>query len=340
LQKEIEIDRLVRNKAGISFTNWEFFIRNSELNYYQEEKSKRDEIYKMLKNKISELKKDNPKEYKKMLKTELFGSQISVYKIRSDSLIPPQHHFNLYLKAIKSEAELDQYYIRQNRHFEKLISSTKHQVDILKKMTKTPRRFEVYESRNFKKYYDNYSELQKIVTEESSKNESARTKEEEEKVIKKYELYKAMIEHEKKSMINIGGEIKIRLKEKGIDLKNMKPEEYVSILDKIFTETQKEIILGENHFNDEFLINNKTNPLSISERKAIKIESLKEILEMNEKRIDEFQQNKNKHIEDELRNEKYFELVKRHKDRQVRKNNKPDLSDIEKYGDVEKLRRI
>lgn len=163
--------------SGKNFTEWELFLRTNELKTYKAEKEKRDAVYIHLKEKIKEIKESSKgdqqvdKIIRERMKSYLFGNKFPVYKLEQDALLPQQHYIQLYIKATKSEVELDTLYKTTDSYMKYLISQTQQQIDILKEMMMNRKLNEKYEKKYFTRYYSNYSDLEKKLEDDISVEE-------------------------------------------------------------------------------------------------------------------------------------------------------------------------
>lgn len=335
----------MKNKSGLNFSQWEYFIRTRELRLYTEEKEKRDRIYKKLKDKFTELKQTSPSDYQKEMRRHLFGSEISIYKMRCDYLIPPQHFFQLYLKAARSENELDEFYNRSIIYFKDLIKRSKNQVVLLEEILRHPKKSQKYEKLNFSRYYSRLDEELFALKKENKSEEKLTEKDERKNLLNRYSVIKAFTNENEKSKNYIEKIIFESLQEKGYDMANISTEQLNSIISSI--DIQQQIAIMEENHSDRLngvvsYERDLESNLTRAEKKYLTEDYYKAVLaDLNSGGIvEEFEGVKSKFKEEKIRNEKYFELLKKYNDRQVRKKDKADISEIEKYGDVEKFRRL
>jgi hypothetical protein len=136
----------------------------NELKVLLKEKETRDEVYKIIKNKIKSLKETSGKLMtEEEIKIALFGDNLPLMKLQQDATIPPQHYFNLYLKAAQGEAELDRFYKKSDSYLKYSIKQAQEQMEIQRSIMEDRKLSKKYEKRNFTNYYDNYKEdLEKI----------------------------------------------------------------------------------------------------------------------------------------------------------------------------------
>jgi hypothetical protein len=318
-----------------------------------EEKERRDKIYKTLKDKFKELKETSPVDYQKEMKKYLFGSEISLYKMRCDYLIPPQHYFQLYLKAARSEGQLDEFYNRQNIYFTEVIKRTKNQITLLEEILRHPKRSEKYEKLNFSRYYSKLNDDLLQLREEKTSEDITKEKEERKELLNRYGLMKALNFESEKSQHNFEKILFEKLQENGYDMSNLDMIDLVDAMKSLNIQQRIEIMQNDekNSYSTKKgnLDLNATIPyetnfenyLTRSEKKYLNDDYLNNMNDENVQTIyQSFEQVKSKYNEDKIRNKKYFELLKKHNDRQVKKKDRADLSEIEKYGDVEKFRRL
>lgn len=136
----------------------------NELQILIKEKETRDEIYKIIKNKIKSIKATSGKLMtEEEIKIALFGENLSLMKLQQDATIPPQHYFNLYLKAAQGESELDRFYKKSDSYLKYSIKQVQEQIKIQRGIMEDKKLSKAYEKRNFTNYYENYKEdLEKI----------------------------------------------------------------------------------------------------------------------------------------------------------------------------------
>jgi hypothetical protein len=131
----------------------------NELKVLIKEKETRDEVYKIIKNKIKSLKETSGKLMtEEEIKIALFGDNLPLMKLQQDATIPPQHYFNLYLKAAQGEAELDRFYKKSDSYLKYSIKQAQEQMEIQRSIMEDRKLSKKYEKRNFTNYYDNYKE--------------------------------------------------------------------------------------------------------------------------------------------------------------------------------------
>jgi hypothetical protein len=196
----------------------------NELKILIKEKETRDEIYKIIKNKIKSLKATSGKLMtEEEIKIALFGENLSLMKLQQDASIPPQHYFNLYLKAAQGEAELDRFYKKSDSYLKYSIKQVQEQIEIQRRIMEDKKLSKTYEKRNFTNYYDNYKEdLEKI----NKFNE-----ENIERIEEVHNYKKALAQSRQTQFKEIAAaaqfykEVDIYIKKKGYDVYNLTQEE-------------------------------------------------------------------------------------------------------------------
>lgn len=196
----------------------------NELKILIKEKETRDEIYKIIKNKIKSLKATSGKLMtEEEIKIALFGENLSLMKLQQDASIPPQHYFNLYLKAAQGEAELDRFYKKSDSYLKYSIKQVQEQIEIQRRIMEDKKLSKTYEKRNFTNYYDNYKEdLEKI----NKFNE-----ENIERIEEVHNYKKALAQSRQAQFKEIAAaaqfykEVDIYIKKKGYDVYNLTQEE-------------------------------------------------------------------------------------------------------------------
>jgi hypothetical protein len=310
---------------------------------------RRGKIYKKLKDKIKELKQISPVDYQKEMKIYLFGSEISLYKMRCDHLIPPQHYFQLYLKAAKSESHLDEFYNRSHIYFKQLIDRTKNQIYLLEEILRHPRKSQKYEKMNFTRYYSRLNEDLMKLREENKSEEKIKEGEKRKELLNHYGMMKAFAAESDKSQHNLEKILFDKLKENGHDMSNVNMGQLMEVMKSM--NLQQRIEIFETEENNKMRTENISGALSYetnfenyltrAEKKYIGNNFFNDFEDENVESIaKDFEEVKAKFTEEKIRNKKYFELLKKHNDRQVRKKNRADISEVEKYGDVDKFRRL
>ncbi len=346
-EKEREDYLQVKSKSGLNFSFWEHFIRTRELKSYTDEKEKRDTIYKKLKEKIKELKQISPVDYQKEMKRHIFGSEISLYKMRCDYLIPPQHHFQLYLKAARSENDLDEFYNRSMIYFNDIISRTKNQIRLLEDIMRQPKKYQKYEKLNFTRYYSRLDEELRALRNENKSEEKIKEREERKELLNKYGMMKAFALESEKSQNNLEKTLFGRLQENGNDMSNLTLDQLNDVMNQIDLQQRVEVLENNSKRGDNIngyvsYDTNFENYLTRAEKKYFDKDYFKSFADEEhvEEIANEFETVKAQYKEEKIRNSKYFELLRKYNDRQIRKKNRADISEIEKYGDVEKFRRL
>jgi hypothetical protein len=314
------------------------------LKSYKEELERRDKIYKELKEKLKELKIISPVDYQKEMKRNLFGNEVSVYKMRCDYLIPPQHYFQLYLKAAKSETQLDEFYNRSNTYFKEIIRRTKNQIRLLEEILRHPKKSQKYEKLNFNRYYSKFTEDVLANMKEEKTEEKIEEKKERKNLLNRFGILKAFELESEKSQINLEKNIFKRLQENGYDMTNITKEQLIEVFNTIDLQQKIQMMEGNENKMNGFLSyeTDFMNYLTQSEKKYLNEDTYSSVVqdEKFEDMMDEFEGVKAKYKEEKIRNAKYFDLLKKYNDRQIKKKNRVDLSEIEKYGDVEKFKRL
>ena len=256
--------------------------------------------------------------------------------MRCDYLIPPQHYFQLYLKAARSENELDEFYNRSIVYFKDLIKRTKNQVGLLEEILRHPKKSQKYEKLNFSRYYTRLDEEMMALKKENKSEEKLKEKEERKTLLNRYSMIKAFAKENEKSQNVIEKIIFEKFQEKGYNMSNISTEQLNSIMSSIEIQQQMAIMEDKNSNRLNGVLSYESDlesNLTRAEKKYLSDDYYKAILaDINSGGIvDEFEGVRSKYKEEKIRNEKYFELLKKYNDRQVKKKDKADISEIEKY---------
>jgi len=267
--------------------------------------------------------------------------------MRCDYLIPPQHHFQLYLKAARSEKDLDEFYSRTIIYLNDLIFKTKNQIRLLEEIMRHPRKSQKYEKLNFTRYYSRLDEDLRTLRSENKSEEKIKEKEDRKELLNRYGMIKVLAFESDKSKHNLEKNLFARLQDNGYDLSNLRLDELNEVMNQMDLQQKVEILKNSSKPADRIkgLISYDTDfgkYLTRAEKKYLDKDYYKTIADDEDVQefANQFEGLKANYKEEKIRNTKYFELLRKYNDRQVRKKNKADLSEIEKYGDVDKFRRL
>jgi hypothetical protein len=220
----------------------------NEVKTLVKEKETRDEIYQIIKNKIKSLKETSGKLLnEEEIKSALFGENLPLIKLQQDASIPPQHYFNLYIKAAQGEAELDRFYKKSNSFLKYQITQAKEQIDLLRNRLDNKKMAKTYERRNFYTYYEKFGEDYEKLKKDNKENLEIR---------EELHNYKKAVaqsrEAEFKELVKSAKflkEVDIYTKKKGYDVFNLSHEQVEDLNQyrqtKIYEEQVKEFFLKE-----------------------------------------------------------------------------------------------
>ena len=247
-EKEDKDFNTIHSQSGKNFSKWELFTRMNEVKTLVKEKETRDEIYEIIKNKIKSLKESSGKFLnQEEIKSALFGENLPLIKLQQDASIPPQHYFNLYIKAAQGEPELDRFYKKSNSFLKYQITEAKQQVELLRNKLENKKMAKTYERRNFYNYYDKFGEDYEKLKKDNKENLEIR---------EELHNYKKAVaqsrEAEFKELVKSAQflkEVDIYTKKKGYDVFNLNSEQVNDLnkyrQTKIYEEQVKEYFLKE-----------------------------------------------------------------------------------------------
>jgi hypothetical protein len=310
----------------VNFAQWELFIRERELATYVQEKDQREAIYKMLKKELTELKKSNPIDFQKQMKEKLFGNKLSLYKISCDYLIPPQHSFNLYFKAARSESDLDEFYNKTNSYLKYLIKNSKNQLQLLNNIISTPKLIKRYEKLNISKYYENFAKHLEEFKKDYNSEEKVNQRKEANEILKAYSLKKAILNHLNESSAHFTELLFEKSLEKGYDMSTgLTDEQMKDLYETMRNENRKR------RLNSDDILNEIKYPIDpaqyLTKSELYNSDALKEFITKEDiEELQKFEKSAQEKKEDSIRDKNYHEAVRRFRDRQVKKRYKPDVS--------------
>jgi len=218
--------RYTKNAFGLNFTFWELHMRKKELEKYNLEKNKRDNIYNILRTKIVN-----------------FG-RTDIDKLKSDLSIPQSSELMMYLKALTPK-ELETHYERIDKFLCYKIKDTEAQIHILQNIIDNKKMARSYEKRNFNiNIIDSSLDVLK-----DFKNDYAQKQKEKNEIRELLSIIKKdhqMVDDSNELKGVILKELYDYIKEKNYDIKNLSEEDKKDLF------IQKTILINQLNVRKEF----------------------------------------------------------------------------------------